>query len=226
LGLFLMGGGSRNRGEIIMKTLVAEDDPVSRRMLEVLLPRWGYEVRVAADGLTAWQALQENDRPQLAILDWMMPGMDGVEVCRQVRAMPVGEPIYLLLLTAKGGTEDIVAGLEAGADDYMTKPFERAELRARLRVGQRILDLQTSLAERVKELSDSLAREKKLEGLLPICAYCKKIRDDQNYWQKVELFISAHSRAQFSHGICPSCYESVVKPELEQLDKTRSSPTP
>lgn len=203
-----------------MKILIAEDDPVSRRMLEVMLPRWGYDVIVAADGVTAWQVMRKGDRPQLAILDWMMPGMDGVEVCRKLRAMPAPEPMYLLLLTAKGGKENIVAGLEAGADDYMTKPFEREELRARLRVGQRILELQTNLAQRVRELGDALTRVKQLQGLLPICAYCKRIRDDGNYWQQVESFIAAHSEAQFSHSICPACYERVVKPELEQLGVT------
>lgn len=206
-----------------MKILIAEDDPVSRRMLEVMLPRWGYEVLVAADGVTAWQIMRKADRPQLAILDWMMPGMDGVEICHRLRTLPAPEPMYLLLLTAKGGKENIVAGLEAGADDYMTKPFEREELRARLRVGQRILELQTNLAQRVHELGEALTRVKQLQGLLPICAYCKRIRDDGNYWQQVESFVAAHSEAQFSHSICPTCYERVVKPELEQLGVTPPS---
>src|SRR5262245_8056265 len=121
-------------------------------MLEVMLPRWGYEVCTAADGVNAWQMLRMAERPKLAILDWMMPGMDGLEICQKVRALPPAGPLYLVLLTAKGGKEDVVAGLEAGADDYMTKPFEKEELRARLLVGQRILDLQTRLAQRVQEL--------------------------------------------------------------------------
>jgi phosphoserine phosphatase RsbU/P len=126
-------------------------------------------------------------------------------------------PPYLILLTAKGRREDIITGLKAGANDYVTKPFDREELRARVQVGARIVELQHSLADRVHALEEALARVKQLQGLLPICSYCKKIRDDQNYWQQVENYISRHSEAQFSHSICPGCYEQLVKPELDQL---------
>jgi phosphoserine phosphatase RsbU/P len=200
-----------------MKVLIAEDDTVSRRLLETTLMRWGYEVVVASDGVEAWEALQGDDAPSLAILDWMMPGMDGLEVCRRIRKMPSSTPPYLILLTAKGGREDLVTGLEAGANDYVTKPFNREELRARVQVGVRMVELQQSLADRVKALEEALARVKQLQGLLPICSYCKKIRDDQNYWQQVESYIAEHSQAQFSHSICPDCYEKLVKPELDQL---------
>lgn len=105
-------------------------------------------------------------------------------------------------------------GLDAGADDYIIKPFNREELRARVKVGVRILDLQNNLAGRVSELERAMAGVKQLQGLLPICCYCKKIRDDQNYWQQVEGYISRHSEAQFSHGVCPDCFEKIVKPEL------------
>jgi CheY-like chemotaxis protein len=209
-----------------MKVLVADDDPVARRMLEAMLPRWGYEVVLAADGVAAWQILRKLDRPQLAVLDWMMPGMDGLEVVRKLRALPHPNPLYLLMLTAKGGKENVIAGLDAGADDYMTKPFEREELRARLRVGQRILELQSNLSQRVQELAEALARVKQLQGLLPICAYCKRIRDDGNYWQQVDAYIAEHSEIQFSHSICPACYDSVVKPELEQMGLTAPPFTP
>jgi sigma-B regulation protein RsbU (phosphoserine phosphatase) len=131
--------------------------------------------------------------------------------------MPSSTPPYLILLTAKGGREDLVTGLEAGANDYVTKPFNREELRARVQVGVRMVELQQSLADRVKALEEALARVKQLQGLLPICSYCKKIRDDQNYWQQVESYIAEHSQAQFSHSICPDCYEKLVKPELDQL---------
>jgi DNA-binding response OmpR family regulator len=123
-----------------MRVLIAEDDPISRRLLEATLERWGYEVLVTADGAEAWQALQRPYAPPLAILDWMMPGLDGVEVCRKVRAGGSPTPPYLILLTAKGRREDAVAGLEAGADDYVTKPFDRKELRARVRVGARLIE--------------------------------------------------------------------------------------
>lgn len=201
-----------------MKVLVAEDDAVSRRALEVTLKRWGYEVVPARDGISAWQLLDEKDAPRLALLDWVMPGLDGVEVCRKVRAKCGGEPSYLILLSAKATTEDIVAGLESGADDYVTKPVDLPELRARLKVGTRILELQGALAERVRELGEALEHVRVLGGLLPICSYCKKVRDDQNYWQQVESFLSAHSDLRFSHGICPECFEKAVKPGLEKSD--------
>jgi phosphoserine phosphatase RsbU/P len=200
-----------------MKVLIAEDEAISRRLLEATLLRWGYEVVVASDGVEAWEILQGDDAPPLAILDWMMPSMDGLEVCHRVRNRPRCTPLYLILLTAKGRREDIVTGLEAGANDYVTKPFNREELRARVEVGVRMVELQQNLADRVRALEEALARVKQLQGLLPICSYCKKIRDDQNYWQQVESYIAEHSQAQFSHSICPDCYEKLVKPELEQL---------
>ena len=126
-----------------MRILIAEDDPVSRRVLETTLGKWGHEVIVTCDGAEAWDALRREEAPKLAILDWMMPGMDGPEVCRQVRQLKSRTPVYLILLTAKGRKEDIVAGLEAGANDYLTKPFDRDELRARVEVGSQVVGLQT-----------------------------------------------------------------------------------
>ena len=199
-----------------MRILVAEDEPVARRVLRTLLGKWGYQVSTCADGQAAWQTLQTADAPELVILDWMMPHMDGLQVCRQLRALPQPQPTYVILLTARGQEDDIVTGLHAGADDYITKPFGREELRARVQVGARVVTLQRHLAERVKELEDALARVKYLRGLLPICAYCKKIRNDQNYWQQVEAYITEHSDAQFSHSICPACYEQFAKPALER----------
>ncbi|GIX49552.1 MAG: diguanylate cyclase response regulator [Candidatus Tectimicrobiota bacterium] len=146
-----------------MKVLIAEDDPVSRRLLEATLRRWGYEVIACADGTTAWQILQQADAPQLVILDWMMPGMDGIQVCRAVRTRAAEPYVYILLLTARSQKSDIITGLEAGADDYLTKPFDTNELRMRLRAGRRILDLQAELifareALREQAMRDSLTR--------------------------------------------------------------------
>lgn len=204
-----------------MKVLVADDDPVSRRMLEAMLGKWGYDLRVVEDGLAAWQAVSAEGAPRLIILDWMMPGMDGVEVCRKIRESPATRAAYVVLLTARGSQRDIVLGLEAGADDFITKPFNREELRARLSVGERVLHLQGILADRVRDLEDALGRVKQLQGLLPICSYCKKIRDDNDYWQKVEDYLREHSDVTFSHGICPECYEKRVKPELGKLGAGR-----
>jgi CheY-like chemotaxis protein len=205
-----------------MRVLIAEDDPVSRRVLETFLRRWGYEVESFHDGASTWERLQDPEAPSLVILDWMMPGMGGVEICRRVREL--GRLTYLILLTSRTGSEDIVEGLEAGADDYVTKPFNREELRARVQGGARVVELQRSLAERVAELEQALARVKQLQGLLPICSYCKKIRDDGNYWRQVEAYITEHSEAVFSHGICPECFEKFVKPELSRINGSEGHP--
>ena len=206
-----------------MRILIAEDDLVSRKMLEATLTRWGYEVLVTCDGQAALQALTGPDAPRVAILDWMMPSLDGVDVCRRVREGSVAQPPYVILLTAKGNKEDIVSGLEAGADDYIIKPFDREELRARLQAGLRIITLQNQLAARVRELEEAIARIRTLQGLLPICSYCKRVRNDGDYWQQVESYISDHSDARFSHGICPDCYESVVKPQIQSLTSERKA---
>ena len=127
----------------------------------------------------------------------MMPGLDGIELCRRIRATPLPSPVYVILLTARTSRQDLVAGLEAGADDYLTKPFDPDELRARIHVGQRTLGL--------------IANIKRLTGLLPICSYCKRIRSDHDYWEQVESYITEHTDALFSHGICPSCLEKVME---------------
>lgn len=201
-----------------MRILIAEDDAISRRVLEATLGRWGYDVSVTTDGNEAWAALEANDPPHLLVLDWMMPGHDGPDICRRLRARPDGESFYILLLTAKTQREDIVVGLDAGADDYVTKPFHHEELRARVATGQRIVDLQERLADRIGELETAMSEVQRLSGLLPICAYCKRIREGDRYWQAVEQYVASHSAAQFSHAVCPECYERVVKPQLDELD--------
>ncbi len=197
------------------RILVADDDPVSLRVLQKALEKWGHEVVAAKDGTGAWQIMTSPEAPQMAILDWMMPGMDGPTICQRARAVPSAPAPYLILLTARTDYVDIVAGLEAGANDYVTKPFHHAELRARVRVGVRVLELQRSLAERVHDLETALKQVNQLRGLLPICMYCKRIRNDGDYWQQVETYISDHTEAEFSHGICPECYEKVLKSQLE-----------
>jgi len=202
-----------------MKILIAEDDPISRRILEATLVKWGYDVSVTLDGEQAWNVLQREDAPSLAILDIMMPGIDGLEICRRVRQSPSSSPPYIILLTAMSDKEDVVKGIQAGANDYLSKPFHREELRVRVGVGVQMLLLQKTLADQVKELEEALAQVKQLQGILPICSYCKQVRDDQNYWQKVEDYISDHTDVQFSHGICPNCYERVIREFEEQKQR-------
>jgi phosphoserine phosphatase RsbU/P len=199
-----------------MRVLIAEDDRISRRFLEHSLTASGYDVVATANGDEAWSALEAPDAPRLAVLDWVMPGLQGPEICRRIRERTEPIPTYVILLTSRSAKQDIVAGLRAGADDYLTKPFDAEELRARVQVGVRLLELQQRLAAQVDELARALARVKQLHGLLPMCAWCKKIRNDSNYWQQVEVYISEHSDAQFSHGICPDCYRR------ERLDPEKS----
>ncbi len=205
-----------------MRMLIAEDDDVSRLALEAMLTKRGHAVIAAADGQEAWDALQEADRPPLAILDWLMPEIDGVELCRRLRRDPANKGLYLILLTSRGDKEFIIEGLRAGANDYVTKPFDKEELLARVNVGVEMVRLQKELAARVHELEEALTNVKQLQGLLPICSYCKSIRDDHNYWQSVECYFKEHSDTRFSHSVCPLCWESVVRAELEKQGITRS----
>ena len=149
-----------------MRVLIAEDELVTRRYLAGLLDKWGYHVTSVDDGQDACKMLQQEDGPSLALLDWMMPGMDGVEICRRVRSRVRGRPVYLVLLTGRAQRADVVHGLEAGADDYLTKPFDHAELRSRLRVGERVLDMAEQLQARIAELVQALGRVKQLEAMV------------------------------------------------------------
>lgn len=133
-----------------MKILIAEDDSISRHILEAILLKWGYDVVSASDGDEAWNKMREEGAPRLAVLDWMMPGMEGVELCRRIRRESGNKPLYIILLTARGEKDDIVEGLSSGADDYILKPFDKDELRARIDVGRRIIKLQTELLEKEK----------------------------------------------------------------------------
>jgi DNA-binding response OmpR family regulator len=188
-----------------MKVLIAEDDFISRRVLEVRLAKSGYDVVLADDGLRAWEILESEDAPALAILDWMMPGLAGTEICRRLRSREGRSYVYVILLTARGRVDDVVEGLESGADDYLTKPFDWKELETRVRAGTRILELQSELGDKVAELESALAHVRTLQGLLPICMHCKRIRDDSNTWHQMETYIETHSNAMFTHSLCKKC---------------------
>jgi DNA-binding response OmpR family regulator len=203
-----------------MRILIAEDDAVARKILEVTLRRLGFDVIATADGAAAWSAfetLKGKDAPELAVLDWMMPGMEGVEICRRLRATPGFERVYVILLTSRDGKEDVAQGLAAGANDYIAKPFDPGELEARVRVGERMVKLQGSLAARVAELEVALAHVSRLQGLLPICSYCKKVRNETNYWEQVDSYLATHSDLKLTHGICPQCLETMMA-ELDVAD--------
>jgi len=192
-----------------MRILIAEDDFTSRTMLQAVLQKCGHEVVATANGAAALAALQQPDAPPLAILDWLMPDLTGPEVIQAVRALPTPRPPYLILLTSKGDKADVITGLAAGANDYLAKPFDPGELRARVEVGRRMLELQVTLAAKVDELRRALDQIKTLKGIVPICASCKKIRDDRGFWNQVEVYVRQHTEAEFSHSCCPDCLKKL-----------------
>ena len=200
-----------------MRIMIAEDNPETQVLLKSNLEKWGYDVMVAGDGEGAWSGLQAQNAPPLVLLDWMMPGLDGLEVCRRVRGKLSDKAFYIILLTAKSNQEDIIAGLQSGADDFLSKPFDMQELQARIKAGERIVNFQLDQASRVEELHEQLMRVKELEGFLSICAYCKKIHVQKESWEQVESYISKRLNTKFSHTICPPCYEKHVEPELKKL---------
>ncbi|MGA9120017.1 MAG: response regulator [Bacteroidota bacterium] len=173
-----------------MKVLIAEDDPVSSLVLSSKLKKLGYEVISTENGRDAWFAYQ-REVPRIVITDWMMPVLDGLELCRMIRAENRDQYTYIIMLTALGGKGSYIEGMNAGADDFVTKPFDMEGLKARLAVAERILRLQSEVTQ--------------LEGLLPICSYCKKIRDGDNVWHAVETFVQERTETEFELALCPDC---------------------
>ena len=193
-----------------MRILVAEDDPVSRTLLTRSLHQWGHEVEPVSDGMEAYGRLLDPKGPPIAILDWTMPGLEGPEICRQVRAAALRMQPYLVILTARHTAGDLAVALEAGADDFLSKPFDRVELQARLQAGVRIINLHRALTDRIHELEESRQREHSLRTLMPICSYCKKIRGDKDGWEPIDQYLAEHGY-RITHAVCPSCLDSMSK---------------
>ena len=185
--------------------VVADDDAVGRELVSRVLEKAGHPTATAPDGERAWELIQRL-KPPLAVLDWDMPHLTGLDVLRRVKLTVDRTPPYVLLLTSRTEVRDRVRGLTVGADDYLTKPFEPAELVARVEVGLRVVQLQRSLSARVTELEDALAHVNRLERLLPICGHCKRIQSGEN-WHELEHFLSSSAGVRFSHGACPVCAE-------------------
>ena len=192
-----------------MRILIADDDVTSLATLAAILEKNGDEVVVARGGAEALQALRQPDAPRLAILDWIMPGIDGLKVIELVRAIETDQPPHIIILTARDDKANVVRGLNSGADDYLSKPYDPGELQARIDVGRRMVELRARLASHVRDLQQALDEVQTLRGILPICANCKSIRDDQGYWRQVETYVSEHSDAGFTHGICPKCMKTL-----------------
>lgn len=176
-----------------MKILIAEDDFVSEKILQLTLEREGHEVVIARNGLSAWQTF-DADPVRVIVSDWMMPGLDGLELVQRVRSRPQTDYTYVILLTAlQTGRDNLRKAMEAGVDDFLSKPLDREVISMRLRVAERILEYTRQI--------------RLLKDLLPICMYCKRIRDDSDYWQQVENYLHTHTGSNFSHGVCPDCYQ-------------------
>lgn len=190
-----------------LKILTVEDDPVARAVLRQSLLRLGHEVLEATDGEGAWELVQKEP-VRVVVSDWQMPRLSGLDLCRRVRGRVGGEYVYFVLLTSSDATEENQrTAADAGVDDFLTKPLNVSELWNRLRVAERVLRYTTQVRQ--------------LEELLPICTYCKKIRDDQNYWQQMEGYINQRTGSEFSHSICPDCYTKVIQPELEKMRRAK-----
>lgn len=187
-----------------MKVLIVEDEPVARLYTQTALKNLGLQPVIATDGEEAL-ALLENEPIRLVVSDWVMPKIDGLEFCRRLRARE-GDYIYFILLTQMSASpEHEDEAIEAGVDDFLVKPVNPRELKVRLHVARRILEY--------------TARIQRLESFIPICSYCKKVRDDQNYWQRIENYINERTGSEFSHSVCPDCYKREIVPQLEELKK-------
>jgi len=193
-----------------LKILAVEDDLVARKILVQALHRLGHEVAEANDGGEALRTL-ETQPARVIVSDWLMPEMDGLELCRRIRSQVNTEYTYFILLTSR--TADHAnqrEAIEAGVDDFLTKPLDLQELWMRLRVAERILRYATQVQQ--------------LEAFLPICSYCKKVRDDHNYWQQIEAYINQRTGSEFSHSICPDCYARIILPELQRMKAEQAKP--
>jgi len=200
---------SPNSNPTPTRVLVAEDDERSRAGLVRLLERDGYEVSVANDGQAAINILLAPNPPQIALLDWEMPRLDGIHVCWAVRSMPANPYTYIIMVTARAGPADALAAFAAGVDDFLSKPIDSLQLLARLRCGERMLGLEKRCAERVAELKSALDEVRKLRSLLPICKYCKRVRDHADRWLDLEAYIDDEAGTDFSNVVCPECMETV-----------------
>ncbi len=185
-----------------MKILAVEDDPVAQLLLESALRSLGHEVVLATDGEAAWTALRDPAL-RVVVCDWQLPRLDGLALCRRIREKREDYVCFILLTQLEASDDNLDAAFAAGVDEFLTKPVVVRELRLRLRVSSRILDFTT--------------RVRQLENFLPICGYCKKVRDDKKYWQEIETYVAARAGTRFSHGICPDCYQRITVPQLKAL---------
>lgn len=185
-----------------MKILIIEDDPVASAVLQASLRSLGHEFTVTTNGEEGWTRFSA-DPHRVVISDWMLPGLDGLELCRRIRQRGGDYTYFILLSSQTTSADNLDQATAAGVDDFLTKPAKPAELKARLHVADRILHYATQVQQ--------------LESFIPICSYCKKVRDDKNYWNQIESYINSRTGSSFSHGVCPDCYTSVLVPQMKAI---------
>ena len=207
-----------------LEVLLVDDEPSTRAQVARALEKAGYDVLLARNGAEAIE-IWERERPPLVITDWLMPELDGEALCRHIREARGERYTYVIMLTIKEEQPAVVAGLEAGADDYVKKPFDKHELLLRVKAGERVVHLEATLAEKITKLEDALGRVRTLEGILPTCAYCGRIRDDEGNWHELEAYIRKTTLAEFSHGYCPECAEKHVIPKLRRGQRPKNGPS-
>ncbi len=193
-----------------LKILIADDDPMARRFLQAALGKLAHECVMAVDGHEAWEAYLATS-PSVVLADWLMPRLSGIELCRKIRADARPRYAYVMLVTALSGKGSYLEGMQAGADDFVSKPFDLDEMAARLHVARRIIGLQTEVHQ--------------LQGLLPVCSYCRRIRDEGSRWTTLEEHVAARTNVTLSHSICPDCYHSKIVPEINRLGIAGLPPT-
>jgi len=185
-----------------MKILVADDDRLTCSLLKGVFSKLGHDVTTVNNGMDAWRALKEEPI-RLVTLDWMMPGLEGVEVCRRIRAQPGAHYIYVILVTGRLEESSFRQGMAAGADDFLTKPVDIGLLATRLRVAERILSLEQEVVE--------------LKAALPVCIYCRRIRTDDDAWAKIERYLAAHADVELSENVCRECYDKHLAADIDSL---------
>jgi CheY-like chemotaxis protein len=188
-----------------MKVLIAEDDPVAQLLLESTLKSLGHDVVAVADGEAAWTALADRSL-RVVVSDWRLPKLDGLALCRRIRELRTDYICFILLTQLEASDENLDEAFVAGVDEFLTKPVQPYDLKQRLHVAARILGFTTEL--------------RRLESIIPICGYCRKVRDDKKFWQDIESYMVSRSGSRFSHGVCPDCYDRILIPELEKLGIT------
>ncbi len=190
-----------------MNILIADDDPITRKLVEHTLRRWNHTVYSAPDGVVALELYRQHESIEMIILDWVMPNMDGLEACSAIRDMNRTLSPFIIMLTSKSGRGFVVRALEAGADDYVTKPPDPGEMKARIAVGERILIRQTELHKKIDLLEQTVARIEQLEVRFPVCPECRTVRNDAEFWKCVENLIEDNQTLYDSLGQCPQCVE-------------------